>query len=499
MTATSTTLYSFWENRRAILRHCLLLWAALYGLCAVMPNSLAQDAASLPSIPQKLQIIIDGHDLPADAYTLYVKEVGGAMPLLAINEQAPLNPASTIKTLTTLAGLELLGPTHTWITEVHALGDISDGTLYGDLLIRGGGDPFLVEEHLRSLLKSLQRRGVSKITGDLIIDDSLFHPSVSHEPLIDNDSRRAYNVLPHALMVNFQTVNFYFYPHPNGRDVLIKADPALPNLAINNQLSQRDAPCSGFQRGISVNVDEAGNNVTFTGRLPSRCDEYVLTRSVLDAPAYAYGLFMQLWLELGGQFSGSLRERALQANESSEPIVSWSSPPLSDIIKSINKYSNNLMTRHLVLALGLQHSGAPATVDSGIEAISEYLESLGIDPKHMVMVNGSGLSRDERLTSDMLGAALEHAYQISTMPEFLASLPLSGLDGTMRTRLTQQGPAGSIHVKTGSLDDVAGVAGYVHARSGKHYVVIALLNHTAADTGPGQELGDALLSWAWAQ
>lgn len=499
MTATSTTQYRFREYRRANLRHGLLLWAALYGVCAGMPNSLAQDTASLTPVPPTLQIIIDGHDLPVDTYTLYVKEVGAAAPLLAINEQVPLNPASTIKTLTTLAGLELLGPAYTWTTEVYALGDISDGTLHGDLLIRGGGDPFLVEEHFRSLLKSLQRRGISNITGDLIIDDSLFHPSVSQEPLIDNDSRRAYNVLPHALMVNFQTVNFYFYPHPNGRDVLIKADPALPNLAINNQLGQSDAPCSGFQRGISVNVDEAGNTFTFSGRLPSRCDEYVLTRSVLDAPAYAYGLFMQLWQELGGQFSGSLRGRALQATESSAPIVSWSSPPLSDIIKSINKYSNNMMTRHLLLALGLQHSGAPATVDSGTKAIREYLESLGIDHQQLVMVNGSGLSREERLSSEMLGAALEHAYEISTMPEYLASLPLSGLDGTMRTRLTQQGPAGSMHVKTGSLDDVAGVAGYVHARSGKHYVVIALLNHTAADTGPGQELGDALLSWAWAQ
>jgi D-alanyl-D-alanine carboxypeptidase/D-alanyl-D-alanine-endopeptidase (penicillin-binding protein 4) len=484
---------------KTALAQLLTLAAAVLGSLVFMQGSVAQQALPQTSIPPAVQVVINGHRLAPDAYTLYVKEVGSTSPLLAVNQTLPLNPASTIKTLTTLAGLEILGPTYTWTTELYALGEINDDTLNGDLLIRGGGDPFLVEEHFRTLLKTLQRRGVNKITGDLIIDDSLFDASVSQAPLIDNDSGRAYNVLPHALMVNFQTVNFYFYPHANGRDVIIKADPALPNLAINNQLSQRDAACTGFQRGISFDVDEAGNSVTFSGRLPSACDEYMLARSVLDAPAYAYGLFRQLWQELGGEFNGSLRAQPLAADLALTPIVSHASAPLSDIIKSINKYSNNMMTRQLLLTLGLQSFGAPATVDKGIQAVRDYLDALGIDHTQLVMVNGSGLSRDVRLSSALLGAALEHGYQIATMAEFLASMPLSGLDGTMRTRLTQDGPRGSMHIKTGSLDNVAGIAGFVHARSGKNYVVIALVNAAQADAGPGQELGDALLNWVWTQ
>lgn len=472
--------------------HSASLAAVILFMCSSI--SMAQTA-----IPSTVQVVINGHRLPDSSYTLYVKEVGQPTPLLSVNEDLPLNPASTIKTLTTLAGLELLGPTYSWTTDVYALGEISQGTLNGDLLIRGGGDPFLVEEHFRSLLKTVQRRGITRITGDLIIDGSLFDAAVSREPLIDNNSRRAYNVLPHALMVNFQTVNFYFYPHANGRDVIVKADPALPNLAIDNQLRLRDAACTGFQRGISFDVDDAGNTVTFSGSFPARCDEYVLTRSVLDAPAYAYGLFTQLWQELGGEFNGNLKEMVASTDTLPPPLVSHNSPPLSDVITSINKYSNNMMTRHLLLSLGLQHYGAPATVDNGIKAVRDYLDTLGIDHTELVMINGSGLSRDVRLTSAMLGAALEHGYQLPTMPEFLSSMPLSGLDGTMRTRLTHEGPAGSMHVKTGSLNDVAGVAGYVHARSGKHYVVIAILNHTSADAGPGQELGDALLNWVWSQ
>ncbi|MBU2097399.1 MAG: D-alanyl-D-alanine carboxypeptidase/D-alanyl-D-alanine-endopeptidase, partial [Gammaproteobacteria bacterium] len=298
--------------------HSATLAAVFLFMCSSV--SLAQTA-----IPPAVQIVINGHRLPDSSYTLYVKEVGQPTPLLSVNEDLPLNPASTIKTLTTLAGLEVLGPTYSWATEVYALGTVSDGTLNGDLLIRGGGDPFLVEEHFRSLLKTVQRRGITRITGDLIIDGSLFDAAVSLEPLIDNNSRRAYNVLPHALMVNFQTVNFYFYPHANGRDVIVKPDPALPNLAIDNQLRLRDAACTGFQRGISFDVDEAGNTVTFSGSFPTRCDEYVLTRSVLDAPAYAYGLFTQLWQELGGEFNGNLKEMAASTDTLPPPLVSHNS------------------------------------------------------------------------------------------------------------------------------------------------------------------------------
>ena len=150
------------------------------------------------------------------------------------------------------------------------MGAISDGTLQGDLLIKGGGDPFLTEDYFRNMLKTLQRRGVARISGDLVIDAGLFDPSVSTEPLIDDETNRSYNVLPYPLMVNFQTVNFFFYPHSNGRDVVIKADPELPNLTIVNQLQLDNAACAGFQRGVSFREDPADTNgVIFAGYLGS--------------------------------------------------------------------------------------------------------------------------------------------------------------------------------------------------------------------------------------
>lgn len=456
-------------------------------------------AASESTLPNRVRVVTNGYKLPADSYSLLVQEVGADTPLLAINADTPRNPASTIKTVTTLAALELLGPAYTWKTELHAGGTImDDGTLSGDLVIKGGGDPFLVEEYFRNMLKALMRRGVTRISGDLVIDDSLFDPSVFAEPMIDADTNRSYNVLPHPLMTNFQTVSFYFYPHANGRDVIVRPDPELPNLNITNRLRLEDRACGGFQRGVAFAVDPVDpNGVTFDGRFPSRCTEFVLQRAVLDAPNYAYGLFRKLWQELGGEFAGGLRFGLVP--EGSTPLVVWQSEPLADVIKSINKFSNNMMTRQLLLTLAVEKFGPPATVANGGRAVQDYLSSLGIDHSAMVLSNGAGLSREARMTARLFNDILQHGYRISTMPEFVASLPLSGEDGTMRTRLRSNGMRRAMHVKTGTLDDVAAIAGYVHARSGKNYVVVSLLNYKDADAGLGQELADALLAWAYEQ
>lgn len=457
----------------------------------------AQEAA--PALPAGVRVVTSGYDLPADSYTLLVQEIGSDKPLFAVNADKPMNPASAIKTVTTLAALELLGPAYTWHTELHALGPVSDdGTLDGDLLVKGGADPFLVEEYFRNMLKALMRRGVTRISGNLVIDDSLFDPSVGAEPMIDDDTNRSYNVLPHPLMVNFQTVTFFFYPHGNGKDVIIRSDPELPNLKITNQLKLVNGACTGFQRGVSYSEDPGDpDGVIFSGNFPASCNEFSLQRAVLDAPTYAYGLFRKIWQELGGEFAGELRIGT--APEGATPLVVWQSEPLSDVIKSINKFSNNMMVRTLLLTIALEKFGAPATVENGVRAVQEHLASVGIDYSAMVLANGAGLSREARMTARLFNDILQHGYGISTMPEFVASLPLSGEDGTMRTRLRNGGMRSAMHVKTGSLNDVASVAGYVHARSGRQFVVVSILNHMDADAGPGRELADALLSWAYEQ
>jgi len=450
------------------------------------------------AIPERIQRIVDGHNLPVNSFSFVVQEVGANVITVEHNPREPMNPASAVKIITTLAALESLGPAFDWQTELYPLGPVTDGVLNGDLLMKGGGDPFLVEDQLRNMLKSLQRAGVEHINGNLVLDGSYFDSSVANGELIDNQGGRAYNTRPNAIISNFQAMTFFFYPHPNGRDVIIHSDPRLPNVKITNRLKLANRSCSGYQRGISFNFNpEDQSEVIFEGNFPSRCDRYSMVREVLNAPDYTHGLFSTLWSELGGEFNGDVRLGAVP--DDIEPSVIWNSLPLSDIIKSINKYSNNVMTRHLLLTLGAEILGPPATVAKGIEAVNSYLEVKSLDSTALTMSNGAGLSRGTRVTTDLLNKVLQIAWLSPYMPEFVASLPINGMDGTMRNRARGSDLSGRMHVKTGSLDEVAAVAGYVHAQSGKIYSVAAIVNHELADRGPGTELLDEILIWTYWQ
>jgi len=460
--------------------------------------SSAQDFPANAPIPDRIQRIIDGHNLPESSFSFYVQAVGADAPRFVFNAGKPMNPASAVKTITTFAALESLGPAFTWQTELYALGPIENGVLRGDLLVKGGGDPFLVEDQLRGMLKSLQRAGVERIQGNLVLDGSYFDPSVTGDELIDNQAGRAYNTRPSAVIANFQAMTFYFYPHPNGQDVIIHSDPRLPNVKITNRLRLVNRSCGGYQRGISYNLNpEDPTEVIFEGSFPSRCSRYQMVREVLNAPDYTFGLFTTLWNELGGTLEGGLRVGAVP--DDLEPIVVWNSVPLGDVIKSINKYSNNVMTRHLLLTLGAEVLGPPATVDKGIEAMKNYLGLKSLDSTQLSLDNGAGLSRDTRVTTDLMTGLLQSAWASPYMPEFVASLPINGLDGTMRNRVRGTTMSGRMHVKTGSLDEVAAVAGFVYSQSNTIYTVVGIVNHELADRGPGAELLNELLTWVYLQ
>ena len=482
---------------------CISQTLAVLSLFVFMPAAMAQQQYAelnpdLGVIPPAVQLVLDGHKLPAASYGFLVQEIGADFPLLAFNADTAFNPASSIKTLTTLAALETLGPAFTWKTELYALGPVSNGVLQGDLLMKGGGDPFLVEEQLRNMLKALKRAGIEHITGDLILDGSYFDPNVEEAASIDNQNGRTYNTEPNAVLSNFQAVTFFFSPHPNGRDVVIRTDPELPNLRITNRLRQVNRACGGYQRGVSFNISDADiSEIIFEGQFPSSCAQFQMAREVLDAPAYTFGLFMQLWRELGGTLGGGQITGTVP--DGMEPIVVWNSSPLSDVIKSINKFSNNLMTRHLLLTLGAETLGPPATVDKGIQAVKFYLEDHNLDSNRLVMSNGAGLSRDTRITPALLNGILRQAWASPHMPEFAASLPINGMDGTMRQRLRGRDMSGRMHIKTGTLDEVSAIAGFVYSRSNKVYAVTGMLNHELADRGPGVELMDALLAWVYQQ
>lgn len=246
---------------------------------------------------------------------------------------------------------------------------------------------------------------------------------------------------------------------------------------------------------MTVPDDNAADQVIFSGRFPAGCNHYILSRSLLTHETYAYGAFKSTWQQLGGSIAGQVRTAA--APVTGKPFLVHHSKPLSDIIRLINKFSNNVMTRQLLLTLGAELHEQPGTVGKGIRVIEHYLTGLGLDTQDLNIDNGSGLSRDVRVPAKLLADILEHAWTIPYRPEFISSLSITGVDGTAKYRLRHKAASGYAHVKTGTIDEVSAVAGYVHARSGREYIVAGMMNRKLAHKGHGKELMNALVTWAY--
>jgi D-alanyl-D-alanine carboxypeptidase/D-alanyl-D-alanine-endopeptidase (penicillin-binding protein 4) len=466
----------------------------------------APDPAEWSGLPDRLRQILTAHAAPVGGVGVYVHEVGAPEPLVSVNAAAPFNPASTIKLLTTWVGLEELGPAWRWPTEVYVQGDMQRGVLNGDLIIKGYGDPYLTTERLWLLLRELRLRGLRSVQGDLVIDNGYFADEYGDPADFDGDGLRAYNVFPDAFLVNFQALRLFFEPDPGRNGVRVFADPMPANLSLENRLQLRAGRCGGFRNGVALNLEggAARDRLIVSGRYGDNCQLYSMTRSVLTGPTFAYGVFRSLWEELGGELVGTLRVAPGligAAAAGPEPVLFTrvESPALAEVIASINKYSNNVMSRHLFLTLAAATFEPPATLANARRAAVLALKSRGLEFPELRLDNGAGLSRNTRIAAASLGSLLLSASASPWMPEFVSSLSLAGLDGTLRTRFRGDATTGRMHLKTGRLQDVYATAGYVHARSGRDYVVVILQNYADADRGPGEEAQAALLRWVYEQ
>ncbi len=448
-------------------------------------------------LPPGIQSSLNLRKVPDSSLSIYVENLDTGEPVLTWNEDVPRNPASVIKLLTTLVALDILGPAYTWKTETYLLGETDGSVLDGDLLLKGYGDPFLVTSRVWQMLREIRQKGISRITGDLLIDDSYFDVPYHDPAKFDREPLRAYNVAPNALLMNFKVVRYHFEPDLESATVSIRVDPPLENLRIENRLKVAQGRCRGYQRGITITPNETVDHMVMSGQFPSGCKNYVMHRAALGHNEFAYGLFKSIWQESGGEFSGSLRN--VVKPDDIEPFLVFESLPLADIISKVNKHSNNVMARQLLFTLGAERFVVPGTEEGGRQVIEDWLKSKQLGSAKLKLDNGAGLSRDSRISARNLGEILRYAWQSPFMPEYLSSLSLSGLDGTLMRRFRDDPLTGKAHIKTGRLDHVTAIAGYLQSRSGGRYTIVALQNHADVHRGPGEEVQAALLRWLYEQ
>lgn len=442
-------------------------------------------AAQAQPLPATVEAALAQSGLPADAFVAYVARADGkSPPRMAWRADVPVNPGSIAKLATTFAALERLGPAYTWSTPVFVDGPIEHGTLKGNLYIQGRGDPTLVTERLWLLMRRVQGLGIRRIAGDIVLDHSLFDVPPQDPGAFDGEPLRPYNASPDALLLNFKSVVMTFTPQDSVASVQV--EPPLAGVRFPSAVPLRSG-CGDWRTLLGANFSDP-RRVRFAGRYGAGCGERQWPIAYAQPAEFAARAVLGMWQQLGGSLRGRVRDGKVPADL--QAVFEVASPPLAEVIRDINKYSNNVMAQQVFLTMGLAR-GTPATFDAAREVLQGWWrERIGGEPP--AFQNGSGLARDERITAAQLARLLQVAWSSPLMPELVSSLPLAGVDGTLQHGRVPSGQ-GIAHLKTGSLRNVGGVAGFIDAADGRRYVLVAIANDR--DAAAARSAIDALVAW----
>ena len=464
---------------------CAPVWAAPHAK-SVRPSPPIHTAGDVGQLPREVEAALQRAKVPSENFhVMVVDTLATSTPRLSHQAQTPINPASLMKLATTTAALDLLGPTFVWRTPVYVDGTLQNGVLQGNVYIKGSGDPRLVVERLWLMMRRLQGLGIQKIQGDIVLDRSAFDVPARDAASFDGEPLRPYNAAPDALLLNFKSLLIQFVPDRAAGVARVQVEPPLAGVQMPTTVPLSQGDCADYRSALRADWSDP-LRIRFAGSYPAVCGEKTWPIAYAAPQQFAVRAIAGMWSQVGGTLTGQVREGSVPAQL--QPAFSSESPALSEVIRDINKYSNNVMAQHTFLTLSQASKGTGSLVASREVMQRWWRERVGGDMP--VFDNGSGLSREERISAQGLARLLQAAWASPTMSELMSSLPITGMDGTLKRSRAQA----VAHLKTGSLRDVAGIAGYVDTASGKRLILVAVLNHPNANAA--RPALDAMMEWA---
>ena len=470
------------QKRKLLIKQCIAVIFSVAASCAF---------ALTGELPEELRAALMRAGLPESAAAVWVSPAGSDRPVLAFNEKKSMQPASIIKTVTTLAALDLHGPGFVWKTDFTARRlEHKTGTLKG--LGARGGDPHYMIERLWVTVQRLKSLGVRKIDGNIVIDRSMFDVPAEEPGAFDGAAWRTYNVGPDAAMINLSAVSLTFTPESNGKWARVAAIPQMQGVSFPARIAMKSGPCGAWREQIRVDFSNPAR-LRFLGRYPEACGERALHVSFWERNEYFTRVFKHVLSEASIAWNG----RAVSGNvpQKAQTLLSETSEPLPLMVNWTNKFSNNPMARQIFLALSFADADGlqkPAALNRSRKVLQTWLEQrAGVQAATISVDNGSGLSRKTRASAESLGRLLNYGWRSAVMPEFMSSLPVTGEDGTMRKRPLKKGVG---HIKTGLLSNVRSAAGYVLDDEGRRWSVVVMLN-SAKFNGRENAFTDAVLEW----
>ncbi len=519
------------QDVRAASRQIFVACRALLRLGAAFCGVAASVAASAAELPPTVQRALKANGIPANAMSLYVREVGREAALIEHRATRAMNPASTMKLVTTLVALDVLTPQYTWKTDFLTTGAVRDGALDTPLIIRGSGDPKFTWEHLQAAVNALRAQGIRELRGGLQFDRTRFAPATYDSAAFDGLPLRPYNATPDALLFNFKSVGFRFTPQLSGAINITTDGPTPEGLNIVNQLRSVTGACgdwrsrmaASFEAGKLGDLDRAvvvakplepiattatptspppmangattaTATATFAGVFSVECGDRDWYVSFMDHRELLFGTFARLWKDAGGVLVGAVKEAATA--KTARVLYSHASVPLSAMVTDVNKFSNNVMARQLLLTFDAVLNDSPARIGRAALAVGEWTKLRGFDVPELVIENGSGLSRKERISAKSLAKFLEYGLTAPYANDFVQSLPVAATDGTLVRRFINSPTQGNAFLKTGTLTGVKALAGYLQVAGNRRYIFVGMINHANADNAV--EVLDGAVEWVFA-
>ena len=444
----------------------------------------ARDFFAPERLPASIAQALAQARIPQSSCSFIIQPLEHGAPVLAYNTAQPMNPASVMKLVPMYVALNLLGPAYRWKTPVYAVGPLQGGVLSGDLAFVGSADPHLMADNLWSLAQRLRDLGLRRIDGNVLVDRSAFDLPPHDRAAFDGDTLAPYNVGPNAFLLNFGAMRLSFQPEPQRGQVGIAVEPPLAGFNVAHRPQLAGAACGAWKDRLQANFAQP-LAPAFTGQYSPQCGEQTWNIAApMPADAFVQGILAALFAQVGIAWSGQVVSGRLPPTASL--LTTWESEPLAVVVRDINKYSNNVMAQQVFLTLALQTYGPPADFARAAQATHQWLNAHQLAMPDLVLDNGCGLSRIARISAGDINRLLRAAWASPVMPEFIASLPLAGEDGTLKRRFEGSPQAGWVHAKTGSLRNVLSLAGYVQSpTTGRRATVVAVINDANALGGWG--------------
>ena len=447
------------------------------------------------AMPAEVARALERAGIPVESVAIFVQPVDTTHPELSYNADRPMNPASVMKLVTAFAVLERLGPGFTWTTRIAIDGPLRDGRLAGNLHLVGGGDPLLDVGRLWRVLARVRAAGITHIDGDIVLDASALRLPAHDAAAFDNRPLRPYNSGPSGLLLNFNTVQLLLTPGKVGELLSVAAVPALDGLTLDNRITAAAGRCVTWFRDLdsSLGWTSEGPVLTLTGTMPADCGAREWAVAPFGSDHFAAALTGWLWKASGGTLAGRVRHGI--APYETTTLFEHTSPSSAEAVREMNKWSSNVIAQQLLATLAMHEPDTPDMLAAGARIATETLTAAGIPTHGLLIDNGSGLSRSAAIRADTLGRLLLTAWQRPWMPEFVSALSLAGIDGTARKRLNGSPAHGHAHIKTGTINGVRAMAGYVLDRNGRRHAVVMMVNDTKAPQSEAAQ--DALIEWVW--